>query len=107
MPRLVVGNTELGCGMLKKGKGFLKPNLGVGPKPGGAFIEPSRSSRADIIAALGVREGVLPGGETTITLDEPDVLDGGDVVEGLGGDGLSSGPSSVTGRAKFLIPSVN
>ena len=31
MPRLVVGYTELGCGMLKKGNGFLKPNFGVGP----------------------------------------------------------------------------
>ena len=31
MPRLVVGNTELSCSKLKRGKGFLKPNLGVGP----------------------------------------------------------------------------
>ena len=34
MPRLVVGNAELGGGgKLKKRKGFLKPNFGVGPKP--------------------------------------------------------------------------
>ena len=26
MPRLVVGYTELGCGKLKKGNGFLEPN---------------------------------------------------------------------------------
>ena len=31
MPRLVVGNAELGDGKWKKGKGFLKPNFGVGP----------------------------------------------------------------------------
>ena len=31
MPRLVVGNTELGGGKLNKGNGFLKPNFGVGP----------------------------------------------------------------------------
>ena len=31
MPIFVVGNTELGCGKLKKGKGFLKPNFGGGP----------------------------------------------------------------------------
>jgi len=33
MPRLVVGYTELGCGRLKKGKGFLKPNFELGPNP--------------------------------------------------------------------------
>ena len=33
MPRLVVGYAELGGGKLKKAKGFLKPNFGVGPKP--------------------------------------------------------------------------
>ena len=33
MPRLVVGYTELDCGILKIGKGFLKPNFGVGPNP--------------------------------------------------------------------------
>ena len=32
MSRLVVGYTEPGGGKLKKGKGFLKPNFGVGPK---------------------------------------------------------------------------
>ena len=31
MPRLVVGYTDLVGGKLKKGKGFLKPNFGVGP----------------------------------------------------------------------------
>ena len=31
MPRLVVGNTELGFSKLKKGNGFFKPNFGVGP----------------------------------------------------------------------------
>ena len=31
MPRLVVGNTELGCGKLKKGNGFLRPNLELEP----------------------------------------------------------------------------
>jgi len=31
MPRLVVGNIELGGSKLKTGKGFLKPNFGRGP----------------------------------------------------------------------------
>ena len=31
MPSLVVDNTELDGCKLKKGKGFLKPNFGVGP----------------------------------------------------------------------------
>jgi len=31
MPRLVVGDTEWAGSKLKKGKGFLKPNFGVGP----------------------------------------------------------------------------
>jgi len=31
MPRLVVGNTELGGSKLKKGKGFLEPNFERGP----------------------------------------------------------------------------
>jgi hypothetical protein len=31
MPRLVMGNTELRGGKLKKGNGFLQPNFGVGP----------------------------------------------------------------------------
>ena len=33
MPRLVVGYTELGCGKLKKGNGFLEPNFELWPKP--------------------------------------------------------------------------
>jgi len=33
IPRLVVGNAELGFSKLKKGKRFLKPNFEVGPKP--------------------------------------------------------------------------
>ncbi|MDX2420451.1 MAG: hypothetical protein QNL45_05200 [Nitrospirota bacterium] len=32
MPRLVVGYSELDVGKLKKGKGFLKSNFGLGPK---------------------------------------------------------------------------
>ena len=35
IPRLVVDNTELGGGKLKKGNRFLKPNFGLGPKPRG------------------------------------------------------------------------
>ena len=35
MPRLLVGNTELSGSKLKKGKGFLKPNFGVGPNLAG------------------------------------------------------------------------
>jgi hypothetical protein len=33
MPRLLVGNTELGGGKLKKGNGFLKPNFEGVPNP--------------------------------------------------------------------------
>ena len=32
MPKLGVDYTEHGGGKLKKGKGFLEPNFGVGPK---------------------------------------------------------------------------
>ena len=32
IPRLVVGYTERDGSKLKKGKGFLKPNLELGPK---------------------------------------------------------------------------
>ncbi len=32
MLRLVVRYTELGCGKLKRGKGFLEPNFERGPK---------------------------------------------------------------------------
>ena len=35
MPRLVVCNAELGCSKLKKGKGFLEPNFGLGPSLAG------------------------------------------------------------------------
>ena len=33
MPSLVVGHTDLDCIRLKKCKGFLEPNFGLGPKP--------------------------------------------------------------------------
>ena len=42
----------------------------------------------------------LPGGEAPDTPEEPDVLDGGDVVEGLGIDGLATGSSGVA-RGSF------
>ena len=35
--------------------------------------------------------GSTPGVKTPLTPDEPDVLDGGDRVEGVVGDGLASG----------------
>ena len=66
MPRLVVAYTELGGGKLKRGNGFLKPNFGLGPSPVsvsgiGAFIEPSKVSRADPLLDL-VRKGPTPRG---------------------------------------------
>jgi hypothetical protein len=50
---------------------------------------------------------MYPGGyqETPVTSDGPDVLDGGDVVEGVGVIGLASGPSSVMGC--FVYPFVH
>ena len=33
IPSLVVGDTEIVCGKLKMGKGFLKPNFEALPKP--------------------------------------------------------------------------
>jgi hypothetical protein len=33
MPRLVVGNAELGGGKWENWKGFLEPNFGLGPNP--------------------------------------------------------------------------
>ena len=43
------------------------------------------------------RGGVPTQKQTTITPDEPDVLDVGEGVEGLGADGLGSGLSFVSG----------
>ena len=64
MPRLVVDYAEPGCSNLKKGNGFLKPNFELGPSPVsgiGAFIEPSKVSRADPLLDL-VRKGPTPRG---------------------------------------------
>jgi transposase-like protein len=49
MPRLVVGNTELDGSKLKKGKGFLKPNFGVGSNrfPAIHSTEPYENNRAE------------------------------------------------------------
>ena len=44
MPRLVVGYNELGCSKWKKGKGFLKPNFGVGPSLAAAAVVRTRSA---------------------------------------------------------------
>jgi hypothetical protein len=105
MPSLVVGNTELfGGGKWKNGKGFLKPNSEPLPKlrqvrqvrrascrfVGFAFIKISKSFRADLLLNRS-QKGARPGVENPVTPDGPDVLDGGDGVEGLGFDGLAAG----------------
>jgi hypothetical protein len=54
---------------------------------GDAFIEPPLNSRADMLHDLG-KVWDLPGVETPVTPDGPDVLDGGDGVEGLVVDGV-------------------
>ena len=48
MPRLVVGYTELGGGKWKKGKGFLKPNFGVGPKQKLLVVAPLQKPKNDV-----------------------------------------------------------
>jgi hypothetical protein len=60
------------------------------------FIEPPQNLRADNLLDL-VQKGGLPGVETPITPDEADVLDAGDVVEGLGVGGLARGSSTASG----------
>jgi hypothetical protein len=42
MSKLVVGNTELGGGKLKKGNGFLKPNFETGPNQNISGWHPDR-----------------------------------------------------------------
>jgi hypothetical protein len=41
--------------------------------------------------------GYTPGVESPLTPDEPGEVDAGDAVEGVGGGGLASGSSSVSG----------
>ena len=62
----------------------------AGSKLAVAFIKLSKNSRADILCAVEKVWGV-GGVETSVIPDEPDVLDGGDVVEGVGVVGLASG----------------
>jgi hypothetical protein len=49
--------------------------------------------RGQIICGIGCEKGPTPGGyqETAVIADEPDVLDGGNGVEGIGGGGLATG----------------
>jgi hypothetical protein len=57
-----------------------------------AYKKPPRNSRADMLCVVEKVWGV--GGswqETPVIPDEPDVLDGGDVVHGVGGGGLAMG----------------
>lgn len=56
-----------------------------------------------IFCHIWCEKGAYPGEETPDIPDEPDVLDGGDAVEGLGGGGLASSLSSVTGFSKSLF----
>jgi hypothetical protein len=53
-----------------------------------AFIEFPKTLRADPLLGL-VLKGAYPGVDTPLTPDEPDVLDGGEVVGGLGDEFLS------------------
>ena len=53
-------------------------------------MEISKFSRADILMDVVVK-GAYPGVETPVTPVEPDVLDAGDVVGGVGRGGLASG----------------
>ena len=50
-----------------------------------------QSSRADNMNGLGKSMGLPRGEETLFTPDEPDVVDGGGVVDGLEVGGLASG----------------
>ena len=81
MPRLVVGNAEIGGSKLKTGKGILEPNFGVLPKldswgvgydeyyglaccfqvHGRAFIEFPKNSMGRCIARSDAKRGLSPG----------------------------------------------
>ena len=60
MPRLVVGYTELVCGKLKSGKGFLKPNFELGPKPSLELVLRGKcSSRSVSVISVSLTSGDL------------------------------------------------
>jgi hypothetical protein len=50
-------------------------------------MEPTQIPRPDILQAVEKSMGSTRGVKTRITTDEPDVLDGGDGVDGIGGGG--------------------
>jgi hypothetical protein len=51
----------------------------------------SKSFIGRYVAGSGTQRGLTPGLVKAYTPDGPDVLDGGDVVEGVVGEGLASG----------------
>jgi hypothetical protein len=55
-----------------------------------------QNPRADILPDAGKSMGSRAG-ETPFTPDEPDVLDGGDGLQGFGAGGLATGSSSASG----------
>ncbi len=60
--------------------------------------EISQKFTGRIFARSGAKGAYTPGAETPDQPDEVDVLDAGDVVEGLGVNGLASTASSGTGK---------
>ena len=59
-------------------------------------MKSARNSWADHVPDRMQKE-VYPGAEIPFVPVEPDVLDGGDGVAGVGEDGLATGSSSVAG----------
>jgi hypothetical protein len=99
MPSLVGGNTELGCSKRKICNVFSKPNSDPLPSHrqvrqvrrvsrwflGVRVYRKFKNSSGRVYEELLLERGLYPGGETPVTPDEPDVLEGGDLVDGVWG----------------------
>ena len=59
-------------------------------KQGRAFKNLSQNSQADNLRDIGKSMGPYLGVETSVTPDGPDVLDGGDALQGRGVDTLAT-----------------
>ena len=66
-------------------------------KVGRAYIEARSKFTGRIFARFGAKRAYVRGVETPVTPDNPDEVDAGDVVEGVGVGGQASASSSASG----------
>jgi hypothetical protein len=95
MPKLVGDNTEHCCSKLKNRNSFSKPNFETLPSlrqvrqvcrvDSGFWVNRLylnfKNSSGRVYEELLLEKGAYPGGEVSLVLSEPVVLDGVDVVE--------------------------